>query len=52
MSHNNVVLLLGSNINNPEKNIEIALGKIEEVIGLILTKSELIISKPAGSSAS
>ena len=46
MSHNNVVLLLGSNINNPEKNIEIALGKIEEVIGLILTKSELIISKP------
>ena len=46
MSHNNVVLLLGSNINNPEKNIEIALGKIEEVIGLILTKSELIILKP------
>lgn len=46
MSYNNVVLLLGSNINNPEKNIEIALGKIEEVIGLILTKSELIISKP------
>ena len=46
MSYNNVVLLLGSNINNPENNIKIALEKIEDVIGLILTKSELIISKP------
>ena len=46
MSHNNVVLLLGSNINNPEKNIQIALKKIEESIGAILNKSELINSAP------
>lgn len=46
MSHNSVVLLLGSNINNPEKNIQIALGKIENNIGAILKNSELIISAP------
>lgn len=47
MSHNSVILLLGSNINNPEKNIQIALKKIEENIGAILNKSELITSEPA-----
>ncbi|KFC19713.1 2-amino-4-hydroxy-6-hydroxymethyldihydropteridine diphosphokinase [Chryseobacterium sp. FH1] len=46
MSHNSVVLLLGSNINNPENNIQIALKKIVENIGLILNKSELITSQP------
>ncbi|MNK61251.1 2-amino-4-hydroxy-6-hydroxymethyldihydropteridine pyrophosphokinase [compost metagenome] len=46
MSHNCVVLLLGSNINNPENNIQIALKKIDENIGAILNKSELITSKP------
>lgn len=46
MSHNSVVLLLGSNINNPENNIQTALKKIEENIGAILNKSELIISEP------
>jgi len=46
MSYNSVVLLLGSNINNPEKNIYIALKKIESEIGAILIKSELIISDP------
>ncbi len=46
MSYNNVVLLLGSNINNPENNIKIALKKIEENIGTILKNSELIISEP------
>ena len=46
MSYNDVVLLLGSNINNPEKNIEIALEKIENQAGAILIKSELIITKP------
>jgi len=45
MSYNDVVLLLGSNINNPEKNIEIALGKIENQAGSILIKSELLITK-------
>ncbi len=48
MSHNSVVLLLGSNINNPENNIQIALKKIEENIGSILKKSELITSEPVG----
>ncbi|SDF78018.1 2-amino-4-hydroxy-6-hydroxymethyldihydropteridinediphosphokinase [Epilithonimonas hungarica] len=46
MSYNDVVLLLGSNINNPCKNIEIALEKIENNIGLILIKSDLILTKP------
>ncbi|WP_308659103.1 2-amino-4-hydroxy-6-hydroxymethyldihydropteridine diphosphokinase [Epilithonimonas arachidiradicis] len=39
-------MLLGSNINNPEKNIEIALEKIENQTGSILTKSKLILTKP------
>lgn len=46
MSHNSVVLLLGSNINNPENNIKIALEKLEVNIGAILKNSELIISEP------
>jgi len=46
MSYNDVILLLGSNINNPEKNIEIALEKIENQAGSILIKSELLITKP------
>jgi 2-amino-4-hydroxy-6-hydroxymethyldihydropteridine diphosphokinase len=46
MSYNDVVLLLGSNINNPKKNIETALEKIENQAGAILIKSELIITKP------
>lgn len=46
MSYNDVVLLLGSNINNPEKNIAIALEKIENEAGPILIKSELLITKP------
>lgn len=46
MSYNSVVLLLGSNINDPENNIQIALEKIENEIGAILIKSELIISEP------
>ncbi|PZU78914.1 MAG: 2-amino-4-hydroxy-6-hydroxymethyldihydropteridine diphosphokinase [Chryseobacterium sp.] len=46
MSYNNVVLLLGSNINNPQKNIEIALEKLENKTGTILIKSELILTKP------
>lgn len=46
MSYNSVVLLLGSNINNPEKNIQIALEKLEASVGAILKNSELIISTP------
>ena len=46
MSYYNVVLLLGSNINNPEDNITVALKKIEEQAGAILKKSELIQSEP------
>jgi len=46
MSYNDVILLLGSNINNPEKNIGTALEKLESNIGLILIKSELILTKP------
>ena len=46
MSYNTVVLLLGSNINNPENNIKVALGQIENQIGSILKKSEIVISEP------
>ncbi|MBV6879874.1 2-amino-4-hydroxy-6-hydroxymethyldihydropteridine diphosphokinase [Epilithonimonas ginsengisoli] len=46
MSYNTVVLLLGSNINDPENNIKIALKKIESEVGATLINSELIISEP------
>ena len=46
MSYSIAVLLLGSNINNPENNINTALATIQERIGAILNKSELITSKP------
>ena len=46
MSYNTVVLLLGSNINNPENNIKVALGQIENQIGSILKNSEIVISEP------
>lgn len=46
MSHNTVVLLLGSNINDPENNIKIALEKIDTEVGAILINSKLIISEP------
>lgn len=46
MSYNSVVLLLGSNINNPEKNIQRALNKINDEVGPILKNSELSISEP------
>ena len=46
MSYNTVILLLGSNINNPEKNIETALLELEAKVGLILSKSKLILTKP------
>ncbi|MCG2793324.1 MAG: 2-amino-4-hydroxy-6-hydroxymethyldihydropteridine diphosphokinase [Weeksellaceae bacterium] len=46
MSYSTVVLLLGSNINNPENNIKVALLKIENQVGSILKYSELITTEP------
>ncbi len=46
MSYNTVILLLGSNLNQPEKNIEVALEHLESKIGAILRKSEILITKP------
>lgn len=48
MSFNNVILLLGSNINNPEANIQKALIILEKRVGAILRKSELIRTEPVG----
>lgn len=46
MSSNSVVLLLGSNIDNPENNIKTALIQIENKVGQIYQKSKLIITEP------
>jgi len=46
MSYNDVILLLGSNIKNPEDNVNKALSELEEKIGAIIVKSEIILSKP------
>ena len=46
MSQHDVVLLLGSNIGDRKKNILAAIEYIEENIGKILIKSELIETKP------
>ena len=46
MSHNDVILLLGSNINNPENNVKEALLEIEKKVGAIIAKSRVISTKP------
>lgn len=46
MSYNDVILLLGSNINNPENNIDDALLEIEKKVGAIIAKSRKISTKP------
>ena len=46
MSQHDVTLLLGSNLGNPEKNIEIALIHIEKEIGDIIAKSDILFTKP------
>lgn len=46
MSQHEVTLLLGSNLGNPELNIGLALLRIEEEIGEILRKSEVLITDP------
>ena len=42
MSYNDVILLLGSNINNPENNVKEALLEIEKKVGAIIAKSRVI----------
>lgn len=42
MSHHLVTLLLGSNLGNPKENIAFALDQIEQKIGKIIFRSELI----------
>ncbi len=46
MSQYKVTLLLGSNINDPKKNIDTAISHIENKIGKILFKSKYLHSKP------
>ena len=46
MSYNDVILLLGSNINNPENNVKEALLEIEKKVGEIIAKSRKISTKP------
>lgn len=47
MSQYNVILLLGTNLGDRKKNILTSMLKIEEKIGKILKKSELLETKPA-----
>ncbi|KPH12601.1 2-amino-4-hydroxy-6-hydroxymethyldihydropteridine diphosphokinase [Chryseobacterium sp. ERMR1:04] len=46
MSHHKVILLLGSNIGDPKKNLEEALHKIKEGGNEILKISEFLTSEP------
>ena len=46
MSSNNVILLLGSNINFPEKNIDQAMLLIESRLGSIVAKSSKLMNNP------
>ncbi|MEG0760893.1 2-amino-4-hydroxy-6-hydroxymethyldihydropteridinediphosphokinase [Chryseobacterium piscicola] len=46
MSYNNAVLLLGSNINDAKKNLQIAFEKIAEKNISILYKSKFLYSEP------
>ncbi|QDP84673.1 2-amino-4-hydroxy-6-hydroxymethyldihydropteridine diphosphokinase [Chryseobacterium sp. SNU WT5] len=46
MSQHEVTLLLGSNLGNPENNIEKAITFIEQEIGSIEKRSEVLITKP------
>ena len=45
---NNTFLLLGGNLDSPQKNIEIATQFISEQIGAIKLKSSIFKSKPWG----
>lgn len=46
MSQQKVVLLLGSNLGDPKKNLEVAMEKLETGNIEILKKSEILISLP------
>ncbi len=46
MSQHLVTLLLGSNLGNSEKNLEIAIERIEAGIGELVQKTEIIKTKP------
>ncbi len=46
MSQHEVVLLLGSNLGDTEKNLEDAIQLIEKSAGTILTKSKVLITQP------
>ena len=46
MSQHLVTLLLGSNLGNTEKNIEVALSLIERDIGPIVKRTEILLTEP------
>jgi 2-amino-4-hydroxy-6-hydroxymethyldihydropteridine diphosphokinase len=46
MSQQLVTLLLGSNLDSPERNIETAINKIETEIGPVLQRSDILYTKP------
>ncbi|MDY3547450.1 2-amino-4-hydroxy-6-hydroxymethyldihydropteridine diphosphokinase [Riemerella anatipestifer] len=46
MSQRKVILLLGSNIKNPKKNIEEAILLIDKRLGRIVKKSEMLETEP------
>lgn len=46
MSQHDVTLLLGSNLGDPKKNIELALAIIEKEIGVILKRTEMLLTDP------
>ena len=46
MSQHLVTLLLGSNLDLPERNIDIAISKIEDEIGSVVERSEILHTKP------
>ena len=46
MSQNKVVLLLGSNLGNPEANIDEAVSKIKRDVGRLISITEKLKTKP------
>ncbi|MEC5393771.1 2-amino-4-hydroxy-6-hydroxymethyldihydropteridine diphosphokinase [Bergeyella sp. RCAD1439] len=46
MSNNNVVLLLGSNLGDPKKNLQEAKKQIQKHIGPILKESQILETRP------
>ena len=46
MSQHEVTLLLGSNLGDPKKNIEVALCRIKKEIGTIIKESDMLFTDP------